>query len=231
MNLNIKIIKIFLTIDCNDLSERLNELVGSRTKNFSAWDINVSHGQWLYPDPDTYVPNEIWSSCGEGNKWYGWSGSPGNEVENIGSISTILPVSGKIRLGFGNCWDSGNVILSLNGVLKSSARNNSQHVSTFKFEAGDKLMLSDEGHNSIIQFNFINLTNCSPSTTPTTTTTTITTTTPTTITSTTPNTTTTTTRTTLTTTTPTTISTTTPTTTTPITIPTTTPTIIPTTGK
>ena len=141
----------------------MNELVGSRTKNLSAWDINVSHGQWLYPDPDTYVPNEIWSSCGGGNKWYGWSGSPGNEVENIGSISTILPVSGKIRLGFGNCWNSGNVILSLNGVLKSSARNNSQHISTFKFEAGDKLLLSDEGHNSIIQFNFINLTNCSPS--------------------------------------------------------------------
>ena len=62
-------------------------------------------------------------------------------------------------------------------------------------------MLSDEGHNSIIQFNFINLTNCSPSTTPIITTT-ITTTTPTTI-----------------------------TTTTPTTITTTTPTIIPTTGK
>jgi hypothetical protein len=88
--------------DCKDLQERLNELVGSRTKNISAWDINVSHGQWSYPDPDPSVP-DVWSSCGGGNKWYGWNGSPGNEDEKNGSISTILPVSGKVRLGFGNC--------------------------------------------------------------------------------------------------------------------------------
>ena len=138
----------------------MNELVGSRSKNFSAWNINVNHGQWLYPDPDSHVP-DVWSNCGEGKKWYGWNGSPGNEIEKTGSISTILPVSGKVRLSFGNCWNSGDVSVYLNGVLKSSAIPNSHHKSTFWFEAGDELKLCDEGHNSIIQFDFIELSNCS----------------------------------------------------------------------
>ena len=153
---------MFFTIDCNDLSERLNELVGSTTKNFSAWHINVSHGQWLHPDPDPSVP-DVMSSCGGGKMWYGWDGSPGNKFEKIGSISTILPISGKVRLAFGNCWNSGTVSVYLNGVLKSSAIPNSHHKSTFWFEAGDELKLCDEGHNSIIQLDFIELSNCSPS--------------------------------------------------------------------
>ena len=149
----------------------MNELVGSRSKNFSAWNINVNHGQWLYPDPDSHVP-DVWSNCGEGKKWYGWNGSPGNEIEKTGSISTILPVSGKVRLSFGNCWNSGDVSVYLNGVLKSSAIPNSHHKSTFWFEAGDELKICDEGHNSIIQFDFIELSNCFLTTTTTTTTTT-----------------------------------------------------------
>ena len=160
---------MFYAVDCNAISEHLNELVGSRTKNLSAWDINVSHGQWLYPDPDPSVP-DVWSSCGGGNKWYGWNGSPGNEDEKIGSISTILPASGRLRLRYGNCWNSGKVTVYLNGVFKNSAPPNSYRTSIFNFQAGDELMLRDEGHNSIIEFDFIELSNCSP-TPPTTTTT------------------------------------------------------------
>ena len=143
--------------DCNDLQEHLNELVGSRTKNISAWDINVSHGQWLYPDPDPSVP-DVWSSCGGGNNWYGWEGSLGNEVEKIGSISTILPASGTLRLHYGNCWNSGEVTVYLNGRFKNSAPPGSDHITIFNVKPGDELRLCDEGQNSIIQFNSIELT-------------------------------------------------------------------------
>ena len=137
----------------------MNELVGSRTKNISAWDINVSHGQWLYPDPDPSVP-DVLSSCGGGTKWYGWAGIPGNEVEKIGSISTVLPASGRLRLRYGNCWNSGKVTVYLNGVFKNSAPPNSDRTTIFYFQAGDELRISDEGPNSIILFNSIELLNC-----------------------------------------------------------------------
>ena len=148
---------MFYAIDCDALSERLNELVGSTTKNISAWSINVSHGQWLYPDPDVPESDDVRSSCGGGKKWYGWE-----LEEKVGSISTILPVSGRIKLKFGNCWNSGTVIVYLNEKLKSTATHNTyDHTSIFWFKAGDELMLRDEGHNSIIQFDSIKLSNCS----------------------------------------------------------------------
>ena len=140
--------------DCNALSEQLNELIGSRTKNISAWDINLSHGQWLYHIPE-WNDNDIRHRCGGGKKWFGWE-----LKEKIGSISTILPRSGKLRISFGNCWNYGNVRLYLNGVMKSSAIPNSHHKSSFKFKAGDELMLRDEGLNSIIQIDKIDLLNC-----------------------------------------------------------------------
>ena len=149
------ILNIAFAVDCNALSEGLNELVGSTTKNISAWNINVSHGQWLFPDPDVPESNDVRRRCGGGKKWYGWE-----LKEKTGSISTILPRSGKLKIGFGNCWNSGTVTLYLNGIIKSSSIPNSHHKSTFKFKAGDELTLSDEGHNSIILFNFIELLNC-----------------------------------------------------------------------
>ena len=142
-------------LDCNVVSENLNELVGSRTKNNSVWDINVSHGQWLYPDPEPGVP-DAWSSCGEGNKWYGWELN-----DKIGCISTIFPVSGRAKISFGNCWSSGTVMVYLNEKLKSTAPPNSYHKSTFNFKTGDELKLCDEGQNSIIEFDFIELLHCS----------------------------------------------------------------------
>ena len=145
---------MFYTLDCNTLSEHLNKLVGAKTKNVTSWDINLSHGQWLYPDPEPGVP-DAWSNCGKGNKWYGW------ELNNkIGSISTILPLSGRVKLHYGNCWDSGTVKVYLNGVLRSSATANSNHKSTFEFKAGDELKLCDEGDNSIIQFYGAELLRC-----------------------------------------------------------------------
>ena len=68
--------------------------------------------------------------------------------------------SGKLRISFGNCWYSGNVTLYLNGVMKSYAIPLSNHKSMFKFKAGDELMLCDEGDNSIIRVNSIELLNC-----------------------------------------------------------------------
>ena len=147
---------IFYTIDCNTLSEQLNEIVGSTTKNISAWDINLSHGQWLYPDPDMPESEDIRSSCGAGSKWYGWE-----LKEKTGSISTILPVSGNLKLKYGNCWTSGTVAVYLNEELKSTAEKDSHHTSRFKFQAGDELRLCDEGLNSIILFEKIELIECS----------------------------------------------------------------------
>ena len=145
----------FVTSDCNVLSEQLNELIGSSTKNISAWDINLSHGQWLFPDPDVPESYDVRHQCGGGKKWYGWE-----LKEKTGSISTILPRSGKLKISFGNCWNYGNVRLYLNGVMKSSAIPNSHHKSSFKFKAGDELMLCDEGLTSIIQIDSIELLNC-----------------------------------------------------------------------
>ena len=134
----------------------MNELIGSTTKNISAWDINLSHGQWLFPDPDIPESNdEVRHECGGGKKWYGWEFK-----EKTGSISTILPRSGKLKISFGNCWKSGKVRLYLNGVMKSSAIPLSNLKSMFKFKAGDELMLCDEGDNSIIRVNSIDLLNC-----------------------------------------------------------------------
>ena len=146
---------MFYTLDCNSLSKHLNELVGSTTKNISSWNISLSHGQWLYPDPNVLESKDVRSSCGGGKKWYGWE-----LKEKIGSISTILPRSGKLKIGFGNCWNSGTVTLYLNDVIKSSSMPNSHHKSTFKFKAGDVLMLRDEGPNSIILLDSIELLSC-----------------------------------------------------------------------
>ena len=44
--------------------------------------------------------------------------------------------------------------------MKSSAIPLSNHKSMFKFKAGDELMLCDEGDNSIIRVNSIELLNC-----------------------------------------------------------------------
>ena len=111
-------------VDCKALSEHLNELVGSKTKNISAWNISLGHGQWSHPEPDVPESEEVWSSCGKGSLWYGW-----DLKEKIGSISTILPVSGRLQLHYGNCWNSGNVTVYLNGVTKSIAPANSTHSS------------------------------------------------------------------------------------------------------
>ena len=127
----------------------------SEEKDVPGWNIDVSNGKWQYP-----AHEKVYEACGKGQAWYGWSSSA-----DVGSISTILKGNGRAKLNFGNCWDTGIVKVYLNDIEIGSADNNvpSKDIE-FDFQQGNVLMLRDEGPNSVIQLNSLEVIECKGST-------------------------------------------------------------------
>ena len=87
--------------------------------------------------------------------WYGWD--PG---EKVGSIVTTLSGSGRARLDFGNCHDTGTVKAFLDGQEIGSADASIPHkVVEFNFNPGSVLRMS-EYDVAIIQFNNLEIIDC-----------------------------------------------------------------------
>ena len=145
-------------LDCNTLSEELNELALSTTKNISAWNINAQHGKWTYPDPADPC-EDIWSRCDAEYSWYGWEG----ENNSLGAISVVLYATGKGTLEYGNCGtaDGGDVTVYLDGLSIGSTGPETMDEFEFEFHFGQKLELKQSKLNndsfSIIQFYNIDL--------------------------------------------------------------------------
>ena len=97
-----------------------------------------------------------WKNC---QNWYGWIGYP-EASGNVGSISTTLSGSGRARLDFGNCHDTGTVKAFLDGQEIGSADALIPHkVVEFNFNPGSVLRIS-EYDVAVIQFNNLEIIDC-----------------------------------------------------------------------
>ena len=133
----------------------MNELAEFLTNNISAWNINVQHGKWFYPDPDPDIQDK-WSTCDANNAWYGWEGEHGTP----GVISTILNATGNFTLAFGNCGNAGFVNVLLDGIKQLAAGPGTMdETELIEFHSGAELTLThslepnvDKDSFPIIQF-------------------------------------------------------------------------------
>ena len=136
-------------------NSHVSKMIISEEKDVTGWNIDVSSGKWQYP-----ASSNVYEQCGNGHAWYGWSGGA-----NVGSISTILKGNGRAKLNFGNCWNTGIVKVYLDDIEIGSADNNvpSKDIE-FDFQQGNVLKLRDEGPNSVIQLNSLEVIECKGST-------------------------------------------------------------------
>ena len=141
--------KIFFTLyilDCQENTHVNNLLESTTTNAVSHWTIDCNNGVWTVP----------WKNC---QNWYGWIGYP-EASGNVGSISTTLSGSGRARLDFGNCHDTGTVKAFLDGQeIGSADALMPNKVVEFNFIPGSKLSISEHGE-TIIQFNSLEIIDC-----------------------------------------------------------------------
>ena len=121
----------------------VNNLLESTTTNIvSRWTIDCDDGVWI----------KTWKNC---QNWYGWG-----KNEKVGSIVTTLSGSGRARLDFGNCHDTGTVKAFLDGQEIGSADALIPHkVVEFNFNPGSVLRMSEYG-KAVIQFNSLQMIDC-----------------------------------------------------------------------
>ena len=143
------LLKLFFSLDNSDCQKNthVNNLLESTTTNtVSGWTIDCNNGVWT----------KAWKNC---QNWYGWIGYP-EESGNVGSISTTLSGSGRARLDFGNCHDTGTVKAFLDGQEIGSADALIPHkVVEFNFNPGSVLRMS-EYDIAVIQFNSLEIIDC-----------------------------------------------------------------------
>ena len=119
----------------------MNNLLESTTTNIvSGWTIDCDKGVWIKTSKN--CPN-----------WYGWGKS-----KKVGSIVTTLSGSGRARLDFGNCHDTGTVKAFLDGQEIGSADALIPHkVVEFNFNSGSELRISESDGVAVIQFNSLEI--------------------------------------------------------------------------
>ena len=119
-------------------------LASTTTNTVSRWIIDCDDGVWTKP----------WKNC---QNWYGWGTNPS---EKVGSIVTTLSGSGRAKLDFGNCHDTGTVKAFLDGQEIGSADALIPHkVVEFNFNPGSVLRMS-EYDIAVIQFNNLEIIDC-----------------------------------------------------------------------
>ena len=80
----------------------------------------------------------------DSNKFYGYKGG-----YKVGSVSTIFKGSGKANLRYQNCYKTGYVTVSLNGIEIDRSSNidstlvPSKEIVTFQYEKGDLLEIKE----------------------------------------------------------------------------------------
>ena len=80
----------------------------------------------------------------------------------MGTLSLVLPLDGTCTVDFGNDYhEEGTVVLAINGVTVAEAEpSTSSVVTAIDSHAGDVLTLQDQGYNSVIRLNSIELSTC-----------------------------------------------------------------------
>ena len=91
-------------------------------------------------------------TCAEGS-WIGYKSG-----DAIGSISSTLHGTGMASITFGNCWETGEVKLLIDGNVISSAGPHSIITSEFQFENSN--MKLEEHNTGIIRFDDFDIPNC-----------------------------------------------------------------------
>ena len=127
---------------CNFLNF-MNNLKNSQSATVTGWMFDLDSGPWNYGNIGT---------CGDAS-WFGWKTGAA-----IGTISTILYGNGNASLTFGNCWNTGQVKLFLDGNEISSASSNSLITSEFEFK--DSNIRFEEHNTAIIRFDDFEIQEC-----------------------------------------------------------------------
>ena len=78
----------------------------------------------------------------------------------MGRVRTTFNGNGEARLRFGNCGDIGRVAVSLDGREISFASPRQTRSISFEFNEGSSLTLWEEGQNSIIQIDDLEVISC-----------------------------------------------------------------------
>ena len=102
-----------------------------------------------------YSNGEDWRKAHErscsSDTFYGYRGGG-----SVGSVSAIFKGSGKGNLSYGNCYETGNVIVSLNGVEIHRSKSNSKKEVSFQYKRGYVLKI-EEHETAIIKLYSLDL--------------------------------------------------------------------------
>ena len=124
---------------------KLSELSSKSVMVKNGWNVDVD-----------YSNGNDWNDVHEKNcsvdTFYGYRGG-----DIVGSVSAILQGSGKGVLSYGNCYNSGYVMVSLNGVELDRSSANSHGFISFQYRNGDSLKI-EEFDTAIIKLNKLVLT-------------------------------------------------------------------------
>jgi hypothetical protein len=109
-------------------------------------------------DPNGWHGGHAFLQENQPNGFCALAGAPGQGFL-VGTLSLVLPVDGTDTVDFGNDYhDPGTVVLAINGVTVAKADPSTDSVVTsIDFHAGDVLTLQDQGYNSVIRLNSIEL--------------------------------------------------------------------------
>jgi hypothetical protein len=121
--------------------EDLGKLTSKSVMLENGWEIDVS------------------SSNEKGNKYeedcsletfYGYKNSA------VGNVSALLKGRGIVTLSYGNCYKTGYVLVSLNGIEIGRATSKSQDLVSFQYGRGDVLKI-EEFDTAIIKLYFLHV--------------------------------------------------------------------------
>ena len=123
---------------CKDAA--LGNLTSRPVMEANGWVFNVTHS------------DQEWSKERCGHKtWFGLS-----SMLDVGSVSTTFKGSGNATLGFGNCWNSYKVTVSLDGEeLARATGNQLEETVSFNFTKDSEIKIEEDG--SIIKLNYLNV--------------------------------------------------------------------------
>ena len=111
--------------------------MSSESDQVPHWNIDVKEGKWSLSGEDYF------KKCNGEIAWYGWTRNT-----KVGQINTELYGIGTARLTFGNCGDTGDVVVYLNNVKLGSASKHTKKSVEFDFEHESELKLIEEGGGS-----------------------------------------------------------------------------------
>ena len=127
-----------------NVDERFARLTSKAEMVRNGWNADVD-----------YSNGEDWSKAHErscaSDTFYGYRGG-----DAVGSVSAIFKGSGKGTLSYGNCYETGYVMVSLNGKEIHRSTSNSKGQASFQYRRGDVLKI-EEHKTAIIKLYSLDL--------------------------------------------------------------------------